>query len=625
MSDTASRAAIALLAASLTAAAQSYAPAANNDYATTVYWGDTHVHTSYSTGDANLMGLNVVSPTVAYRFARGETVTANNGMPVRIRKPLDFLVIADHAENLGVAASVRASDRNLLAAPGGRELLERFQAHQADPDAGRLRFAPHTLGDDYIRSVWGTVIADADAFNDPGEFTAFAGYEWTSVGTVAGVFGNLHRVVVFRDDAGRTGRILPFSAYDSRHPEDLWAFLERYEADTGGQVIAIPHNGNTSNGAMFALTDSRGAPQDARYAAMRSRFEPLYEVTQIKGDSETHPVLSPTDEFADFETWHSWAGGTMEPGYHPCCPDWGTADFEGRKRGEYARSALRRGLVQESLLGVNPFKYGLIGSTDAHTSFATADNDNFWGKYSITFPSPTRISDPMVTSWDTPLNWETGAAGYAAVWARENTREAIFDALKRREVYATTGPRITLRFFGGWGFASEDAFAPDVAMHGYARGVPMGADLPPRPGPAAPTFLIAALRDPAGANLDRIQVVKGWLEADGTTRERVHDVALADGRAVRADGAVAPVGSTVDVAAASYTNAIGDPELRVTWTDPDFDPGRSAFYYVRVLEIPTPRWTAYDARFFGIEELPEGIRMVSQERAYSSPIWYAPR
>ena len=538
-------------------------------------------------------------------------------------------MIADHAENLGVAASLRASDPNLLEAPGGRELLTQFRAHQADPDAGRLRLAPHTLGDDYIRSVWSTVIAAADAYNDPGEFTAFSGYEWTSIGTVADVFGNLHRVVLFRDDAAKTGQILPFSAYHSRHPEDLWAFLERYEADTGGQVIAIPHNGNTSNGAMFALTDSRGAPQDERYAAMRSRFEPVYEVTQIKGDSETHPVLSPTDEFADFETWHSWAGGTMEPGTHPCCRDWETADFEGRKRGEYARSALRRGLAQAAVLGVNPFKYGLIGSTDSHSSFATADNDNFWGKYSITFPSPTRISDTMTTSWTRPVNWETAAAGYAGVWARANTREAIFAALKRREVYATTGPRITLRLFGGWDFTRADALAPDVARPGYARGVPMGADLPEGPGGGAPTFLIAALRDPDGANLDRIQIVKGWLEADGTTRERVHDVALADGRTAGMDGTVPPVGSTVDVAAASYSNAIGDPELRATWTDPDFDPGRSAFYYVRVLEIPTPRWTAYDARFFGIEELPEGIRMVSQERAsgwyYSSPIWYAPR
>ena len=617
-------AALALSAAAISAGAQSYSPPADATHPDAVYWGDTHVHTSYSTGDANLMGLNVLSPAVAYRFARGETVTANNGMRVRIRKPLDFLVIADHAENLGVAASLRAGDPNLLEAPGGRELLAHFRAHQADPDAGRLRLPPHTLGDDYIRSVWSDVIAMADAYNDPGEFTAFSGYEWTSVGTVAGVFGNLHRVVLFRDDAGRTGRILPFSAYDSLHPEDLWAFLERYEADTGGQVIAIPHNGNTSNGAMFALTDSRGAPQDTPYAAMRSRFEPVYEVTQIKGDSETHPVLSPTDEFADFETWHSWAGGTMAPGAHPCCPDWDAVDFEERKRGEYARAALRRGLAQGAALGVNPFKYGLIGSTDSHSSFATADNDNFWGKYSITFPSPTRISDPMVTTWTRPFNWETGAAGYAAVWARANTREAIFDALKRREVYASTGPRITLRFFGGWGYTPEDALAPDVAKPGYAGGVPMGADLPSAPGAGAPTFLIAALRDPDGANLDRVQVVKGWLGDDGGTHERVYDVALSDGRASRADGMAEPVGSTVDVRNASYTNAIGDPELRVTWRDPDFDPARPAFYYVRVLEIPTPRWTAYDARFFGIAERPEGIRMVSQERAYSSPIWYAP-
>ncbi len=613
----------AMLAATIPLAAQSYSPDADRKYPDTVYWGDTHVHTSYSTGDANLMGGNVVSPAIAYRFARGETVTANNGMRVRIRRPLDFLVIADHAENLGVAASLRAGDPNLLAAPGGEALHDLFRAHQADPNAGRLRLPPHTLGNDYIRSIWSTVVATADAYNDPGQFTAFSGYEWSSLGTVDGVFGNLHRVVVFRDAAARTGRILPFSAYDSRHPEDLWGFLERYEARTGGRALAIPHNGNVSNGAMFALTDSHGGPQDADYAALRSRFEPVYEVTQIKGDSETHPVLSPTDEFADFETWNSWAGGTMEPGSHPCCPDWETADFEARKRGEYARSALRSGLAQQARLGVNPFKYGLIGSTDAHTSFATADNENFWGKYSMTFPSPTRISDPMVPTWPSPMNWETGAAGYAGVWARENTRAAVFDALQRREVYATTGPRMTVRFFGGWDFTPADALAADVARPGYARGVPMGGDLPPASGPV-PTFVVVATKDPDGANLDRVQIVKGWLAEDGTTHERVHDVALSDGRAVGPDGSGEPVGSTVDVADASYTNAIGDPELRVTWTDPDFDGERPAFYYVRVLEIPTPRWTAYDAKFFGIRELPEGIRMVSQERAYTSPIWFSP-
>ncbi len=370
-----------------TLAADSYSPDADRAYPINVYWGDTHVHTSFSSGDANLAGGNYVTPTIAYRFARGEVVEGKNGEAVRLRRPLDFLVIADHAENLGVVASLRSNDQVLRDSPGGSELYARFRAFEDGPTSERFRTGRAELGDAYDQSVWDQVIARADAFNEPGKFTAFAGYEWTSIGTIQGVFGNLHRVVIFKDDASKTGTILPFSAYDSRNPEDLWKFLSRYEENTGGEVIAVPHNANLSHGEMFALTTVADQPLTASYARMRSRWEPLLEVTQLKGDSETHPILSPTDEFADFERWHSWAGTTMRAEEHPCCEKLAPGNEVERKQGSYARSALKRGLDQQAKLGVNPFKFGLIGSTDAHTSFATADNDNFWRRAA---PGPPR-------------------------------------------------------------------------------------------------------------------------------------------------------------------------------------------------------------------------------------------
>ena len=595
------------------AAAASYSPDADRDYPIDVFWGDTHVHTSYSSIDAYSLGDNVVTPTVAYRFARGETVTARNGMQARIRRPLDFLVIADHAEGLGLAYEL-AQTGAVSAETFGEKLREAYQASQSDPAARQ--------------SVWQRVVTRADEHNDPGRFTAFAGYEWSSPGSQEGVFANLHRVVLFRDGADVTGRIVPFSAFDSRNPEDLWAFLDRYKADTGGDVIAIPHNPNLSNGEMFARHQYDGTVLTREWAELRAGIEPLMEVTQLKGDSEAHAVLSPTDEFADFETWHTWAGENPDTSWHPCCAErgeegWSDARFEAYKRGEYARPALKRGLDIAAELGVNPFKYGLIGSTDAHTSMASADNDNFWGQYPNTPPSGTRPTDQFSRSWKTPFHWETSASGYAAVWARENTRESIFAAMQRREVYATSGPRIVVRFFGGFDYAANDAAAPNIARVGYAKGIPMGADLGTAPRGRQPTFLVAALKDPDGANLDRIQIIKGWRDEGGILHERVFDVALSDDRQVGADGGVEPVGSTVDVAAASYDNSIGDPQLTVVWADTDFDPEERAFYYARVIEIPTPRWPAYDAKHFGVD-LPDGVRQVTQERAYTSPIWYEP-
>ncbi|MCE2425758.1 MAG: DUF3604 domain-containing protein [Pseudomonadales bacterium] len=614
------------------ALADSYSPDAERDYPTNVYWGDTHVHTSYSTGDANFLGGNDVTPETAYRFALGERVTAKNGMVARIRKPLDFLVIADHAEGLGLAYEMQQADAELAATDNGRRRIEAWQALQASSSEDTVRAfrAAMRLPIDpqYHRTIWQRVVERADAFNEPGAFTTFAGYEWSSLGAAMGVFGNLHRVVVFRDGADKTGTITPFSATHSRNPEDLWAFLADYKATTGGDVLAIPHNPNLSNGEMFARHTFDGGEATSQWAALRQVIEPLVEATQQKGDSEAHPVLSPTDEFADFETWHSWAGYTRDPGDHICCaarkdPGFDEQAFRRQKQADYVRPALKTGLDLAAALGVNPFKFGVIGSTDTHVSFPSADNDNYWAQYPNTPPSATRPTDRFSPSWQRPLHWETAASGYAAVWAHENTRDSIFAAMRRREVYATTGPRITVRVFAGWNFAADDAAAPNVSRIGYAKGVPMGGDLAHGPAGASPTFLVAAVRDPDGANLDRIQIIKGWRTSDGALHEKVHDVALSDDREVGADDAPA-VGSTVNVANASYTNEIGDPELAAVWRDPAFDPADYAFYYVRVLEIPTPRWPAYDAKYFGAGKLPDEVRVVTQERAYTSAIWYTP-
>lgn len=455
--------------------------------------------------------------------------------------------------------------------------------------------------------IWEDVAKTADDHNDPGRFTTLIGYEWTSMTDG----NNLHRVVVYRDGADKVAQIPPFSAQDSIDPRDLWRALARYEAETGGQVIAIPHNGNLSNGMMFPAEMLDGQPIDRAYAEMSPRWEPIVEVTQVKGDSEAHPTLSPDDEFADFENW-DWDN----VGRSAVKEDWMLPH-------EYARGALKLGLEYHATLGVNPFKFGMIGSTDNHTSLATAAEDNYFGKFPESEPDPARLKNAMAADrlWE---NWNIVASGYAAVWARENTREALFAALKRREVYATTGTRIAVRFFGGWDYQPGDVHKPAYLDIAYGKGVPMGGDLTAAPKDGTPTFITTAAKDPDGANLDRIQIIKGWLDSNGDLQEKVHDVALSDGRVLDPEtGKAPPVGSTVNVAEASYTNDIGAATLATVWTDPDFDPDERAFYYVRVIEIPTPRWTAYDAKFFQLE-LPERIPTVVRDRAYTSPIWYTP-
>ena len=581
-----------------------------------VYWGNFHLHTKLSS-DAFVAGTRRFDPEQAYRYARGEEVTSDSGQTYTIPQPLDFLMVSDHAEFLGVLAGANEGDP-LLA---GNALVEEWSGYAAAGQIGllirgligRIDNNDHAeISDVFNNSTWKNVADTADRFNQPGRFTTFAGYEWTSL--VSG--DNLHRVVVFREGADTVTSLPPFSAIDSNDPERLWAHLERYSKQTGGQVLAIPHNPNLSEGSMFDTRTLSGAPFDLDYLRTRQRWEPVAEVSQGKGDSETHPVLSPDDEFADFETWDHGDIAGNERNLE------GTTLVE-QMRGEYARGALLRGLGFQAVQGVNPFQFGMIGDSDSHTGIPSAREDGWLG-HTINEEFGAERMNRLVGGSRIYFNRDMGATGIAAVWARANTREEIFAAVRRREVYSSTGPRIRLRFFGGWDFTRNLLDSDAYVNAGYARGVPMGGVLPTGPD-GAPRFMMVALKDPDAANLDRIQVVKGWRDADGTLREHVYDVALSDGRVVDpATGRAPRVGSTVNLETATYTNSIGAVELRSFWTDPDFDPAEQAFYYVRVLEIPTPRWTTYDAVRYGIERPKEKPAEI-QERIYSSPIWYVPR
>jgi hypothetical protein len=596
-----------------------YSPYPGQDFPNEVFFGDTHLHTAFS-ADAGLVGARL-TPDDAFRFAKGEEVVSSTGVPARLARPLDFLVMTDHAENLGLPMAMAERNPVLMATDWGREIVETSAPGTVESMiAGyelwmsRINAVDDPLkGTDFAASMWQEVTAAAERHNAPGAFSALIGFEWTS--TPDG--NNLHRNIIFRNGKEIADRLVPISAYDTDDPERLWDWMQMVERDTCARLLAIPHNGNLSNGLMFddvTLTDKR--PLDRAYAERRMRWEPVYEVTQIKGDGETHPLLSPEDEFADFETWDKGSFG----------PQAKAPDMLPR---EYAREAYKRGLAYEAGLGANPFKFGMVGSTDAHTGLSTTTEDNFFGKVTAVEPTadPIRFYEAITGRFGgeelRQYHWQGSAAGLAAVWARENTREAIWDALARKEVFATTGTRLRVRVFAGWNFTAGDLDRSDFAKHGYDNGVPMGGDLSGAPEGKAPTFLIRALRDVDGANLDRTQVIKGWLEASGEREEKVYDVAWSGDREPGPDGKLPPVGDTVNVEEATYTNAIGAPFLQAFWTDSDFDPAERAFYYVRVLEIPTPRWTTYDARIFGVER-PEDVPASIQERAYTSPIWYTP-
>jgi len=593
---------------------------AETAYPEQVFWGDTHVHTSNSV-DAFGFG-NRLDPEAALRFARGEEVTSTTGIKAKLARPLDFMVIADHAEGLGATKALYDAPRLFLTDPTmrrwydmmheGPEGSQRAMAEILDA-RGRNALPQAMLNQadaaKRTRKVWNEQIDTVERYNEPGRFTAFFGFEYTLM--QGG--NNLHRNVIFRDGPDKVRTVAPIDPTYKATPDEIWSYMEAYEKATGGKVLAIPHNSNLSNGLMFELTQPGGGPMTAAYARRRARLEPVVEITQIKGDSESHPFLSPNDEFAGYGT-AGWELNNLI-GNQPKVP--------GMYAGEYVREALKRGMMIEQRTGVNPYKLGVIGSTDTHTSLSTADDDQFFGKHSGNEPNPKRATQEqnLGTNRDR-FGWQYLASGYAGVWARANTRSAIFDALMRKEVYATTGPRMTVRVFGGWDFKADD-LKTDWVKAGYARGVPMGGDLKGA-AKGAPSFILSALKDPIGANLDRVQVIKGWVDKAGVAHEKVFDVVWSDMDRRRAAGGKVPaVGDTVDVMKATYANSIGAPALATVWTDPEFDPSLRAFYYVRVIEIPTPSWVAYDRLRFNLT-LPADIPLKHQERAYTSPIWYTP-
>jgi hypothetical protein len=580
---------------------------------THLYWGDVHLHSNYSL-DAYATGNTATTPDLAYRYARGIPIKRTGlDAKVQIQRPLDFLAVTDHAEMLGLQVMLNAKDPRLVSTEWGKKLLE---AHEKDPVRGAMitsggatiQDTPENheklsqiFGPTVRQATWQAEVEAAEKNNIPGKFTTLFGWEWSSMPGGK----NLHRIVLSDASADQARQFYPYSNIESARPEDLWKWLSSTKAKVGADFVAIPHNSNLSGGLMFDMVDSDGRPLSAEYARTRQLWEPLMEVTQTKGTSEVRPELDPSDEFAEFEIRRKLLAGTPTPA----------------SEADYARSALQRGLQVQTKVGVNPYKFGMIGSTDSHTGMSSADENDFMGKLGMDQPlSQHYKADKPVIFPD----WEMSASGRAAVWATENTRKAIFAAFKRKEVYATTGTRITLRVFGGYDFSAGDSEAKDIAAVGYRKGVPMGADLTAAPGGKAPQFLIWAAKDPMSGNLDRVQVVKGWVDAAGHSAQKIYDVAWSGGRKKGADGKVPAIGNTVDIATATYTNTIGSTQLATVWTDPDFKPDQTAFYYVRVLEIPTPRHSLYDAVALGIDVKETKQAATIQERAYSSPIWYSP-
>ena len=590
-----------------------FSPYAGRHYPTRPLWGDQHVHTGWSV-DAGAFGATL-GPEEALRFARGEEIMSSMGLPAKLSRPLDWVAVTDHSDAAGVIFEIKDGNPELMADPQAKRWHDMMASGDGVNAASEMIAAqsnnnvPAVMKDPRLAmTIWQKNTDIMEKYNEPGVFTAFIGYEWTSN---AGGGDNLHRNVIYRDGKAKADEVLPMTTFDSENPEDLWKWMQAWEDKTGGSLLAIPHNGNLSNGKMFALSTFLGDPLTREWAETRAKWEPMYEITQIKGDGETHPSLSATDEFAGFEKWDAanLAGVPKTPGMI---------------EREYARRALEEGLKLEAELGVNPFKFGFVSGTDTHTGLTTAEEDNFFGKHSGVEPNPNRWEHPVIATPQVNIvGWQMAAAGYTGVWATENTRESIWDALKRKEAYSTTGPRITVRFFGGWDFVDADAQTRMPAEAGYSKGVPMGGDLRTAPDGKSPSFLVAALKDPYSGNLDRIQIVKGWVDAKGEIQEKVHDVVWSGDRVTGADGKLPSVGNTVDVENAIWTNTIGVGELIKVWQDPDFDPALRAFYYARVIEIPTPRWAAYDQKRFNVK-MPDTVPMTVTERAYTSPIWYTP-
>lgn len=573
------------------------------------YFGETHVHTSWSL-DAFAIGNVLTTPGDAYKYFQGEPIKHPLGYDVKIDTPLDWAGVTDHSEYAGVvnlanepgsAVSKIPEAAPLILKARTKEEMERVALYAINtlvsgPPIPAL-MAPAIAGE-----VWKRNVALADQANQPGKFTAFCSYEWTSMPNNM----NLHRNIFFKDCAKVP--TAPFSALDSFHPVDLWKWMDG-QRKAGNDLLAISHNANLSDGRMFPTeVDTNGRPIDAAYAASRTRNEPLIEMKQLKGTSETHPLLSPNDEFANFELMSVLLGGP--PGRIP------------HVAGSYARQALKDGLTMQDTGGFNPYKFGFGAASDSHNTAVPYRQDNFFGGHSFTDGTiEARMSGTLVGGmFDARTE---GTSGLTGVWADENTRASIFEAMQRKETFAVTGPHIQVRFFGGWAYSSDMLNGTDWARAAYAKGVPMGGDLPPAGQAKAPSFLIWAVKDPTSGNLDRIQVVKGWTKS-GQSFEKVFDVVWAgDRRPDKWTGVVPPIGSTVDLEKATYTNTIGSVELKTEWTDPEFEPSQHAFYYARALEIPTPRWTTIQAAKLGIAP-PDVVPATLQERAWSSPIWYQP-
>jgi hypothetical protein len=583
--------------------------AADTSTETHLYWGELHLHTNYSI-DAYATGNKTVTPDLAYRYARGLPVPHPTlGTKVKMRRPLDFMAVTDHSIMLGYQVLLDSQNAEVLATPWGQRALAIHKDPKSrgimtlnNPFPERKEMMDQTQSPAIRQGTWEAEIDAAEKNNIPGTFTTLIGWEWTATGDGG---KNLHRCIISDADGAAARQFLPYTEYEGPKPEDLWNFLEQTKARTGVDFVAIPHNSNISGGLMFDMVDSAGRPLSAEYARQRSRWERLVEITQTKGTSEVHPEFAPSDEFAEFEIRRKLLAGQPTP----------------PNRADYVRSALMRGLEVQQQTGVNPYQFGFVGGTDSHTGLSSVTENDFLGKLAMDALLKERLHPTRPVIFPA---WEMSAAGRTAAWATENTRKAIFAAFKRKEVYGTTGTRIALRVFAGFSFDHRDADAKDIAAVGYRKGVPMGGDLTSAPAGKAASLLIHAAKDPLSGNLDRIQVVKGWIDASGNAQQRVYDVAWSGDRKIGADGKLPAVGNTVDVKTATYTNTIGATQLAVVWKDPDFKADQAAFYYIRVLEIPTPRQSLYDAVALGVDVSETHQPATLQERAYSSPVWYTP-
>ena len=566
-----------------------------------VYFGEQHLHTSNSP-DAFAAGSRQ-SWDDTYRYGRGEEVVLNTlttQNKIKRKTPYDFMAITDHAEYFGVMPRLIDKSDPLAKTDLAKKLQKNDPSavqeilHSILTSTGMPEFVEPSL----MQSNWQNYVKVTNKYNDPGKFTTLIAFEWTSIPNGR----NMHRNVFFRND---TGPVAPYSSFDSFYPEDLWTYLE-VQRTAGNANFAIPHNGNVSDGWMYSPNKFLGGAMDARYAARQQANEPLTEIIQTKGSSDTHPAMSPNDEFANFELF----------------PNMINVGQPSQIKYGYIRQGLVEGMILENTLGSNPYKMGIVSGADSHSGYSNNEEFNFHGSHGALEDTPQKRLNPVAdAAGDMPSR--LGSAGTTAVWAAENTRGAIFDAMQSKETYGTSGTLIRLRFFGGWGYSKNLVNDKKFVEKAYKGGVPMGSDLPKKAG-KAPTFAVWALKDPESGNLDRIQIIKGFINKWGRTDEKIYDVALSDDR--KADpktGKIPPVGNTVDVKKATYTNDIGDSQLSAVWTDPDFDPAQKAVYYVRVMEIPTPRWSTYDSVASGLP-IPDGIPATLQERAWSSPIWYTP-